>query len=121
MDELEEWEARAKRGDFSQIPKPFSWRQSGAFAHLIDGYEQAGGFDQLSRLALKKADEARTTGRWQGTARELWLCLFFEHRAARHTGTNPVNGDALCEALRTALQGLSNQQAKRLANRFRSN
>nr|WP_155921684.1 SOS response-associated peptidase family protein [Mesorhizobium sp. L2C054A000] len=29
---------------------------------------------------------------WYGSARDLWLCLFFEHRAARHTGSEGDEG-----------------------------
>ena len=92
--------------------------ESGRFAHFLEGYKEAGGFSELSRLALGKADEARATGVWRGSAWELWLCLFFAHRAARHTGSDPGHGDALCEALRHALQELRPFDAQRLAARF---
>jgi len=79
------------------------WQESGRFAHFLDGYREAGGFSDLSRLALTMADEARATGVWRGSACELWLCLFYEHRAARHTGSDPAHGDALCDPLRGRL------------------
>ena len=100
------------------MPQPFLWQESGRFAHFLEGYKEAGGFSELSRLALGKADEARARGVWRGSAWELWLCLFFAHRAARHTGSDPGHGDALCEALRHALQELRPFDAQRLAARF---
>ena len=117
-DEIQEWERFALKGDFSRLPQPFLWRDSSRLAHFLDGYREAGGFDELSHLAIGKAEEARSTGRWQGSALELWLCLFFEHRAARHTGSDPSNGDALCDALRHALQVLDPTEARSLAAQF---
>jgi hypothetical protein len=118
-DEIQEWERLALKGDFSRLPQPFRWRESGRLAHFLDGYREAGGFNELSHLSRIKAEEARSTGRWQGSALELWLCLFFEHRAARHTGSDPRDGDALCEALRRALQVLDPAEARGLAVRFK--
>ena len=40
---LKDWELAAFGGDFSRIPTPFRWNQSGGLAHLLDGYEEAGG------------------------------------------------------------------------------
>ena len=47
-------------------------------------------------------------GVWRGTARELWLCLFFEHRRWRHFGEYPKGNDLkllddLCRVLREQL------------------
>jgi hypothetical protein len=117
-DELQNWERLALRGNFSGMPQPFLWQESGRFAHFLDGYKEAGGFSELSRLALAKADEARATGLWRGSAWELWLCLFFEHRAARHTGSGPANGNELCEALRETLQAIKPNEANHLSARF---
>ena len=49
-DELSAWERLALRGDFSQMPRPFRWEESVRFAHLINGYEEAGGFDRIGPL-----------------------------------------------------------------------
>jgi hypothetical protein len=123
-DELNAWERRALRGDFSQMPQPFRWEESVRFAHFINGYEEAGGFDELAHLSLKMSDAARKTGRWRGSAKDLWLCLFFEHRAARHTGSEPEGErlerlDALCEALRLGLDALEPKEAQSLSSRFK--
>jgi len=117
-DETQEWERLALEGDFSRLPKPFLWRDSGRLAHFLDGYRVAIGFDELSRLAIATGDAARSSSTWQGTALELWMCLFFAHRAARHTGSDPSNGDELCEALRKALQALDPREAYDLATRL---
>jgi hypothetical protein len=71
-DDLHEWETLALEGDFSQLPQPFLWQESGPFAHFLEDYKEAGGFSELSRLALAKADEARATVVWRGSAWELW-------------------------------------------------
>jgi hypothetical protein len=123
-DELSTWERRALQGDFSHMPQPFRWQESARFAHFLNGYEEAGGFDSLAGLSLAMSERARTTGRWRGSAKQLWLCLFFEHRTARHTGSDPEGEElrrlnALCEALRLALQALDGNQARALALRLR--
>lgn len=117
-DELQEWEKLARAGDFSRLPKPFLWRESAVLAHFLDGYREAGGLNELSRFAITKAEEFRSTGQWQGSALELWLCLFFEHRAARHTGSEPGHGDELCGALQDALNKLTRREGRLLAKRF---
>lgn len=119
-DDLHEWEKLALAGNFSKLPRPFPWRASARLAHFLNGYREAGGFDELTRLALAKSKAARETGHWSGSAYELWLCLFFEHRAARRTGSDPDHGDQLCEALRSALQALSPGEARNLAERLPS-
>ncbi|MEW9838582.1 hypothetical protein [Mesorhizobium marinum] len=119
-DRPREWEMLALQGDFSQMPDPLLWRESGRLAHFLDGYREAGGFDELCDLAASKAAEARSTGVWCGSALELWQCLFFEHRAARHTGSDPGYGEELCAALRSALLALEPGEARRLATRLTS-
>ena len=48
MTRLLKWERLALKGDFSAIPNPFRWDDSGRFAHFLNGYEVAGGFDPLA-------------------------------------------------------------------------
>jgi hypothetical protein len=55
-------------------------------------------------------DESGRTGRWSGTALELWVTLFIEHRRIRHGGYEPSDEerprlDGLCRALRDRLVG----------------
>ena len=121
MKGLLKWERLALKGDFSAMPTPFGWDQSARFAHFLNGYEVAGGFDPLADLAIAMSDQARETGRWQGSALDLWLCLFFQHRAHRHTGSEGYDPalDALCEALRLALNELSADEAKTLASKLK--
>jgi hypothetical protein len=65
------------------------------------------GLGDLQAFRARKNEEAQASGDWQGTALELWLCLFAEHRAA-HFGVGPEFEnqpllDSLCMALRLQL------------------
>jgi len=100
------WEELVRKGQFDVIPETFCWEKSAAFAHLIDGYATMG--DSLGSLANERLQAAEIKGVWRGTARELWLCLFFEHRRWRHFGESPSGNDLkllddLCIALRQQL------------------
>jgi hypothetical protein len=120
MTRLLKWERLALKGDFSAMPKPFRWEASGRFAHFINVYEVPGGFDAIARLAIDMSAEARETGRWRGGPFDLWLCLFFEHRAQRHTGSyrgTPML-EQLCETLRVALSNLSPEDAQSIASKL---
>lgn len=125
---LADWEKLALRGDYSAMPKSFSWNGSARFAHFLNGYDEVGGLDPLGGLCewhRPIADAQHRTGKWDGTAKDLWLCLFFEHRAARHCGSEAEGPelqrlDSLCEALRIALRRLSGYEARTLASRTRS-
>ena len=94
------WVELIKIGQFDAIPASFSWQTSAEFAHLIDGYAIMG--DDLGTLANERLQAAEKQGVWRGTSRELWLCLFFEHRRWRHFGERPSGNDLkllddLCE------------------------
>ena len=100
------WVELIKIGQFDAIPASFSWQTSAEFAHLIDGYAIMG--DDLGTLANERLQAAEKQGVWRGTSRELWLCLFFEHRRWRHFGEPPSGNDLkllddLCGALRQQL------------------
>lgn len=119
MSRLLKWERLALQGDFSKIPKPFRWEASGRLAHFINVHEFPGGFDAISRLALATSAQARETGVWRGSARDLWLCLFFEHRAQRHAASDYSGTpmlEQLCERLRVALSDLSPQEAREIVS-----
>ena len=45
MSRLLKWERLALKGDFSAMPKPFRWEESGRLAHFINVHEVPGGFD----------------------------------------------------------------------------
>jgi hypothetical protein len=117
----EEWLHRVRRGEFDAVPNPFFWTQSIDLAHLIHGYDLAQeiGIGELGPFANAKVGIAEATGCWEGTATELWLCLFYEQRRARHIdcgdAEESVEGpqpflDALCQALRLRLQVVGNQE-----------
>ena len=67
-DKLSVWERRTLRGDFSRMPRPFRWEELVRFAHFLNGYEEAGGFDELAQLSHNMSDEARKTGHRRGSA-----------------------------------------------------
>jgi hypothetical protein len=82
------WLEDVRVGRFSSIPERLDDAQSSALAHMIDGYELLGlsdigpAADFLDvRLARALAD-----GHWQGSATELWITLFLEHRRRRFAG-----------------------------------
>jgi len=103
-----EWENLIMGGDFEAIPDPLRFRTSFRFAYLIDGYEIAGGFEPLAKLAAATGQAAGAAGMWFGDPKTLWLSLFFEHRRYRHFGTPPEGDtelwlDELCQTLRGLL------------------
>jgi hypothetical protein len=108
--EGEAWLREVATGKWTAIPQDFSWKQSAGFAHLINGYELAPalGFGDAGDFANRRHDAAEQTGTWGGTAIELWICLFFEHRRYRHFGYDPEGREleflnALCQSTRVAL------------------
>ena len=115
------WERLVLQGDFLAMPVPFRWEESARFAHFLNGYEVAGGFDPLAKLANSMSVAACETGHWRGGALDLWLCLFFEHRAQRHADSDysgtPIL-EQLCETLRIALSHLSPEEAQEIASRL---
>ncbi|MBZ9873181.1 hypothetical protein LB542_20255 [Mesorhizobium sp. BR1-1-9] len=118
MTRLLKWERLALKGDFSAMPSPFTWAQSARLAHFLNGYEVAGGMNRLADLSNVMSAQASTTGKWQGSALDLWLCLFFQHRAHRHMGLEDSDPrlDELCETLRVALNRLNREEAKVFAS-----
>lgn len=106
----EPWLEKALRGVWTAIPEDFDWSRSAELAHVINGYELAPalGLADAAEIANERRRVAERTGAWEGSAIELWICLFFEHRRARHSGYPPEGEalhllDRLCEHLRTAL------------------
>lgn len=104
------WLDRIRAGDFSAMPEAFTWGDSAAFAHLLH-YDVSVALDlgELAFWANERADEAAMTGSWRGSAIELWLCTFYEHRRFRHFGFEPVAADRdlvarLWQQLRNQLQ-----------------
>jgi len=89
------WLDRVRVGDFAAIPHAPTWLQSARLAHLLNGYaaSRALGLGDLHGWANERADEAARTGSWRGSAIELWLCLFYEHRRWRHFGEEPEGGE----------------------------
>ncbi len=117
MDE-EPWLERVRQGDFSALPDPFTYAHTLHFSHLLHGYRvsEAMGWGSLGIWANERLAEAERTDRWHGSALELWLCLFYEHRRYRHMGEGDPQGqdlvllDQLCAMLRARLQALSDEE-----------
>jgi hypothetical protein len=106
----EPWVEEAVKGTWNAIPENFDWSQSAAFAHVINGYELAlaRGLGEAGDFANRRCESAERTRTWEGNALELWICLFFEHRRARHSGCDPEGEqlqllNALSQRLRAAL------------------
>lgn len=123
---MQDWEEKAAAGDFSAIPDPLRWADSAKLAHFLNGYEVMGGFEPLANLATRMMDYRTRNGRWGGNAIELWLCLFFQHRAVRHTGEEQTLErlkllDDLCQELREALRQLGPNEVKDLIVLFSPN
>lgn len=89
------WLKQVREGDFAAIPHALAWLQSARLAHLLNGYATSidVGLGNLHGWANERADEAARIGSWRGTALELWLCLFYEHRRWRHFGCEPEGQD----------------------------
>lgn len=124
MSRLRKWERLALMGDFSAMPVRFRWEESGRFAHFIDPNRIAGGFDALCDKAFAMSEHARRMGHWQGSAFDLWLCLFFQHRAQRHASSDYTGSpmlEQLCEDLRIALGELSREEAMTIASKIGPN
>lgn len=110
------WLDRVRAGDFSAMPEAFTWEDSAAFAHLLH-YDVSVALDlgDLAFWANERADEAAITGSWRGSAIELWLCIFYEHRRFRHFGFEPAGADRdliarLWQQLRSQLQVIGDDE-----------
>ena len=103
-----DWIKAARSGQFEMLPVSMDWNSSAYLAQLVNGYEVslALGWGELSTLAVRMNQAERQSGHWSGSALQLWLCLFYEHRRYRHSGY-PPEGDNLArlERLCSALLG----------------
>lgn len=93
-----------------------TWDGSERLAYAIDGFELAreAGLGDPFALADRMRADAERDGIWTGTALELWVALFMEHRRDRIQGQGFVGLDIevpplplldeLCQALSEALQ-----------------
>lgn len=113
------WLTPVSKGNFDAIPNPLEWVQTSEFGLLINGYKTsvALGYGELRIWANERRKDARTAGRWEGTAVELWCCLFYERRRYRYLECDPspeelVLLNELCTRLRNSLQEISDQERK---------
>lgn len=103
------WLEQVRQCEWTAIPPDLTYENSSALANLIDGYKllaEAGLGEPMTYLA-EKTRAAREQGGWRGTALELWIMLFLQHRADRQAGEwaafrDPLLDD-LCRSLRAQL------------------
>lgn len=92
-----------------------SWEDSAPLAHMIDGYElcEAAGLGDATSYVDRMKERAVTSGQWRGSALELWIALFLEHRRDHFGGflpgidlttDPPPLVDDLCSALVNAIR-----------------
>jgi hypothetical protein len=114
----EPWVERARQGDFTALPYPLTYTQTGHFSHLINGYHVSTemGWGLLRVWANERATEADREGSWRGTALELWCVLFYERRRYRHADEGDPEGhelaklDELCRVLQSKLRAVSEDE-----------
>lgn len=104
------WLAQIADGCWDAMPADLAYEDSVVFAHLLNGYSMAErlGFGHASVVAHAAHAAYRETGAWPGSAVELWITLFFQHRADRFTvmiepPQRQPHLDALCRTLRERL------------------
>jgi len=104
------WLHQVTQGRWDAIPADLAYDDSVVFAHLLNGYTMAErlGFEHASNVAHAALAIYRETGAWSGSAVELWITLFFQHRADRFTVMLDVpepqpHLDELCRAVRRQL------------------
>lgn len=106
-----------RRADLAVVvPSGLTWRDSAPVAYMIDGYAlaEAAGLGDPFAFADAKRAEAERAGEWRGTALELWVALFMEHRRDKLQSEGPVGVDMelpplpmldeLCAALAEAVR-----------------
>ncbi|TIM07750.1 MAG: hypothetical protein E5Y67_29510 [Mesorhizobium sp.] len=71
--------------------------QAGRFAHFLNGYEVAGGVNPLADLSNAMSAQARKTGKWEGSALDLWLCFFSSiERIATRVPKTAIQSSTFC-------------------------
>jgi hypothetical protein len=107
------WLRAVQAGNFAAIPADLRWAQSIAFAHLVHGYDLAEelGLGNPFTYAERQLAAAKEAGEWAGSATELWITLFLEHRRWRFSSPHLPDTSMVClldtlvRQLRDALVG----------------
>ena len=123
FDDDPEWVSDVRRGEWRRIPDNLTYYDSVPLAYLINGYEISKrlGADHASDLCYRAWGRYDAVSQmWSGSAVQLWVTLFYVHRAdhfsAHFVPVDPPADyqlrdpypprpelDALCRALRAAL------------------
>jgi len=107
---------RSTLPEVGELAEGLTWRDSAPLAYMIDGYELAHevGIEDPVAFADRLRTEAENGGHWRGTALELWLALFMEHRRDHFGGPvgisieiePPTILDELCRSLTISLRSM---------------
>ncbi len=104
------WLGQVALGHWGAVPADLAYNDSAVFAHMLNGYAMAErlGFDDASEVARSAQASFFESGIWTGSAVELWITLFFQHRSDRFTmmADEPQpcpEFDELCRELRRRL------------------
>jgi len=111
------WLRTVQTGNFAAIPSDMDWEHSLGLAMLIEGYQLAGeiGIDDPLGYEERQLATAMQNGTWSGSAAELWITLFLEHRRWKFSSPHEPAPDmvdlldTLVRQLRNALAGGSYQ------------
>ncbi len=108
----EPWVQAAFATDFSMLPESPSDDQMQRLALILNGDETMG--PRLRGLLTEREAQYERTGRWEGTALELWSCLFMLHRRGHNDGDpwtpeERRSWQALYQVLRSKLQNSSDE------------
>ncbi len=109
MEAPPDWLPSVWDGRFESLPERLEPEEMLLFAHLVNGYElaQEAGLGDLQDVSYRVTQRAKRTGSWEGSALELWLVIFGEHRCARqdgHTGEDQELLKGAYSALRSRLK-----------------
>lgn len=108
--------ARAVELDPAELDRSGTWETSERLVYMVDGFELAreAGLGDPFEFVDQARRKAERDGEWSGTALELWVALFMEHRRDRIQSQGIIGTgvtldplpmlDDLCSALARALR-----------------
>jgi len=96
---------RERLSDLGRLAEGLPWDRSAPLAYMIDGYVLAEtvGISDPHEFVDRMRTKAENEGTWSGTALELWLALFFEHRRDHMSGPIGIDFEAAPTRLRDEL------------------
>jgi|GEM_PF-2875667 len=78
----------AAKANFSALPENPNWKEVLCLGVMIDGYEVASAItdEHIQNFHAAKEREFQKTGKWSGSALELWVVLFYYNRLNHGNG-----------------------------------